>query len=163
MLRCTKGRGDIPRFGKSFSFDESFDEVEYCGRSAESYADMKDQAPIEEVKCRVSDMTEPNIKPQESGNRYDTRWASVSNGKTTVKFTAVDRAFELGIKPYSDKELLHMKHREDEKRTGTYVTISAFQRGIGTGICGPQTADRYKYSVKNDYVLKFIISTETKE
>ena len=62
-----------------------------------------------------------------------------------------DKAYELGIKPYSDRELLGMKHREDEKRTGTYVTISAFQQGIGTGICGPET---------KEYVLRFVISCE---
>jgi len=158
-IRCTKGKGDLPRFGKAFRFDESFDEVRYYGRSGESYADMKDQFPIEEVSCRVTDMTEPNIKPQESGNRYDTRWASVSDGKTVVSFTAVDKAFELGIKPYSDTELLGMAHREDEKRTGTYVTVSAFQQGIGTGICGPQTNDEFKYSAKEEKTLRFILST----
>ncbi len=107
-------------------------------------------------------MTEPNIRPQESGNRYDTRWSSVSNGSTAVKFIAVDKAFELGIKPYSDTELLGMKHREDEKRTGTYVTVSAFQQGIGTGICGPQTADEFRYPVKQDYEFSFLIMAENK-
>ena len=159
-LRCTKGKGNVPRFGKAFRFDERFDDVKYYGRCGESYADMKDQFPIEETACKVGDMTEPNIKPQESGSRFDTRWASVSDGKTTVKFSAVDKAYELGIKPYSDRELLGMKHREDEKRTGTYVTVSAFQQGIGTGICGPETKDEFKYPVKDEYVLRFVISCE---
>ncbi|MBR3377696.1 MAG: hypothetical protein IKG44_08470 [Mogibacterium sp.] len=159
-LRCTKGKGNVPRFGKAFRFDERFDDVKYYGRCGESYADMKDQFPIEETTCKVGDMTEPNIKPQESGSRFDTRWASVSDGKTTVKFSAVDKAYELGIKPYSDRELLGMKHREDEKRTGTYVTVSAFQQGIGTGICGPETKDEFKYPVKDEYVLRFVISCE---
>ena len=158
-LHCVKGRGNLPRFGKAFRFDQSFDSVGYLGRSGESYADMKEQFPIEEVSCSVCDMTEPNIRPQESGNRFDTRWASVSDGKTTVKFSAAGRAFELGIKPYSDRELLGMKHREDEVRTGTYVTVSAFQQGIGTGICGPETADEFKYPADRDYELQFVIST----
>ena len=159
-LHCVKGKGDLPRFGKAFRFDQSFDDVTYYGRSGESYADMKDQFPIAEVSCKVADMTEPNIKPQESGSRFDTRWAAVSDGNTEVKFIAVDKAFELEIKPYSDVELLPMKHREDEKRTGTYVTISAFQQGIGTGICGPETFDELKHSVKEDQELSFIIRVE---
>ncbi len=159
-LRCTKGKGNVPRFGKAFRFDERFDDVKYYGRCGESYADMKDQFPIEETTCKAGDMTEPNIKPQESGSRFDTRWASVSDGKTAVKFSAVGKAYELGIKPYSDRELLGMKHREDEKRTGTYVTVSAFQQGIGTGICGPETKDEFKYPVKDEYVLRFVISCE---
>jgi hypothetical protein len=136
-----------------------FDNVRYTGRIGESYCDMKDQFPIRTVECKVADMTEPNIRPQESGNRCDCTEASVSNGKVTVTFKAVDKPFELGIKPYSYWSLCMMKHREDEKRTGTYVTIQAFQQGIGTGICGPETAQEYCYPAKGEYELKFLIST----
>ena len=162
-LKCVKGGGNLPRFGKAFRLGSEFDKVRYLGRNGESYADMKDQTQIEEVSCTVEDMTEPNIRPQESGNRMDCRWAEISNGTDTIRFTALDRAFELGIKPYSDRELLGMTHREDEVRTGTYVTISAFQMGIGTGICGPVTAPEYCYPAKKEYELKFLISTEKTE
>jgi hypothetical protein len=121
---------------------------------------MKDQFPIRCVACKVRDMTEPNIRPQESGNRTDCRWVSVSSGERKVTFTALGKPFELGVKPYSDRELLGMKHREDEKRTGTYVTLSAFQQGIGTGICGPATAPEFCYPACIDYELRFMISID---
>ncbi len=156
-LHCEKGSGTLPRFGKVYRLDSAYDAVRYYARNGESYADMKEQAPIEEVSCSVKEMTEPNIRPQESGNRCDCRWASVSNGSQTVSFRAVEKAFELGIKPYSDRELSRMRHREDEVRTGTYVAVSAFQMGIGTGICGPQTAPEYCYPMDQDYVLRFLI------
>lgn len=156
-LRCERGSGYLPRFGKAFRLDESFCNVAYYGRNGESYADMKEHTQIGMVSCRVRDMTEPNIRPQESGNRCDCQWASVSDGKLRVSFRAVDRPYELGIKPYSDRQLLSMKHREDEKGTGTYVTISAFQMGIGTGSCGPATAPEYCYPMEREYVLRFLI------
>ena len=156
-LQCISGRGELPRFSKVFRLEESFDRVEYTGRTGESYCDMKDHVPIGHVKCTVGDMTEPNIRPQESGNRCDCTFAQVSDGETAFSFTAVDQPFELGIKPYSDWELLSMKHREDEIRTGTYVAISAFQMGIGTGSCGPATMPQYRYSANEEYVLRFII------
>ena len=53
-----------------------------------------------------------------------------------------------------------MKHREDEKRTGTYVTIQAFQQGIGTGACGPGVAPEFLYFSDQDYMLKFLITVE---
>ena len=159
-LHCTRGRGDLPRFGKAFMLSKDFDNVEYYGRNGESYADMKDHTQIEHVTCSVSDMTEPNIRPQESGNRCDTRWASLSDGKHTVKFTAASGDFDLGIKPYSDRELLDMRHREDEIQTGTYVTISAFQQGLGTGICGPAPSPDVCYPMKHDYELCFTISAK---
>ena len=159
-LHCVKGDKIIPRFGKTFRLEDVFDAVEYTGRTGESYCDMKDQFPIRTVKCTVKDMTEPNIRPQESGNRCECTEASVSDGKVKVTFKAVDKPFELGIKPYSDWALCRMKHREDEKRTGTYVTIQAFQQGIGTGACGPGVMPEYQYSAKNDYVLRFLICVE---
>ena len=156
-IHKTIGVGTLPRFAKSFRLDESFDDVTYTARTGESYADMKEQFPVRTVSCKVADMTEPNLRPQESGNRCDCTSASVSDGSTTVTFEAVEKPYELNIKPYTDEALKHMKHREDEVRTGTYVTINAFQMGIGTGACGPGIAPEYKYSSDEAYELKFLI------
>lgn len=161
-IKCLKGKGDLPRFGKAFTLDSSFDQVQYVARNGESYADMKEQYQIESVSCQVADMTEPNIRPQESGNRCDGRFVRLSNGEVEFAFTAFDKPFEIGVKPYSDRELLTMKHLSDEIRTGTYVTLSAFQMGIGTGICGPKTAKEYRYPVKEDYTLQFLIRSISK-
>lgn len=160
VLHCTAGGGAVPRFGKCFRLDEAFDAVRYVGRCGESYCDMREQFPIKDVKCTVADMTEPNIRPQESGNRMDCTVASVSDGRVKVTFEAVDAPFELGIKPYTDKALCAMRHRKDEVRTGTYVTIQAFQQGIGTGACGPGIMPEFRYSARRDYTLKFLIRVE---
>ena len=159
-LHCAFGGGIVPRFGKCFRLDSRYDDVAYEGREGESYCDMKEQFPVKEVHCRVRDMTEPNIKPQESGNRCDCAWAEVADGRAKVRFQAVEKPFELGIKPYSDRELIAMKHREDEARSGTYVTVQAFQQGIGTGACGPAIMPEYQYPAKRDYEVKFVISVE---
>ena len=150
----------VPRFGKSFRLDEIFDTVRYTGRCGESYCDMKDQFPVRDVTCAVSDMTEPNIRPQESGNRCDCTVASVTDGRTRIIFEAVDAPFELAVKPYTDRALCSMAHRCDEVRTGTYVTIQAFQQGIGTGACGPAIMPEYQFPADRDYTLRFLIRTE---
>ncbi len=157
-LCCIRGSGELPRFGKAFRLDSSFDQVTYTGRNGESYRDMKEHTQIQTVHCRVGDMVEPNIKPQESGNRCDATFVAISDGETEFSVTAVDKPFELGIKPYSDRELLTMKHRSDEVTTGTYLTISAFQMGIGTGSCGPATRPEYRFSAKGEYTLRFILA-----
>ena len=160
LLIPLKAKGRIPRFAKAFRTDSSFSHVDYLGRSGESYLDMKEQYPVKECSCSVSDMVEPSVKPQESGNRCDVRWASVSDGKHSVKFTAVDNPFELSVKPYSDTELISMKHRSDEKTTGTYVAINAFQQGIGTGSCGPYTLDGHCYKAADDHLVRFVVTVE---
>ena len=159
-LHCERGRGDLPRFGVCYRFDESWDDVEYLGRNGESYRDMREQAQIERVRCHVADMTEPNIRPQESGNRMDCQYVTLSNSEKSVRFTAVDQTFELAVKPYSDEELRAMRHREDEARTGTYVTLQAFQMGIGTGSCGPATRPEYRFSCADDHTLRYLVSWE---
>ena len=159
-IHCEKGKGNLPRFGKCWRLDSGFDRVEYLGRNGESYCDMKEQTQVEVVRCTVKEMTEPNIRPQESGNRMDCQYVVLSDGKRRVRFTAVDRPFELAVKPYSDKELAEMKHREDERVSGTYVTVQAFQMGIGTGSCGPATRPEYCFDRKKDYEFKYLISWE---
>ena len=156
-LHCERGGGIVPRFGKCFRLDARFDDVYYVGRTGESYIDMKEQFPIGAVRCRVGDMTEPNIKPQESGNRCDCTVAALSDGRATVRITAIERPFELGVKPYTDRALMDMKHRSDEVRTGTYVTVQAFQQGIGTGACGPAVMPEFQYPANRDYELKCLI------
>ena len=61
------------------------------------------------------------------------------------------------VNGYSEKELTGMRHRSDEKVTGTYVTINAFQKGIGTGACGPVTAPEFTYKAEGTYTLQFFI------
>ena len=157
-LHCIRGKGTVPRFGKVFRLHRDYDTVSYHGRTGESYCDMKEQFPIADVgPLSAADMTEPNLKPQESGNRCDCSWAALRSDKVQISFEAVDRPFELAVKPYSDLALTKMKHREDERRTGTYVTIQAFQQGIGTGSCGPRIAPEYTFSVREDYLLRFLI------
>ena len=156
-LSPIKVKNDIFRFAKAFKLDKSFNKVDYFGRLNESYCDMKDYSLIGENTRKVIDMVEPNIRPQESGNRCDCKFAQFTNGDIIIRFTALEEPFELGVKPYSDKELLSMKHRDEENNTGTFVNICKFNRGIGTGACGPVTLDKYKYSGNKDYTLKFMI------
>ncbi len=160
VIHPVRANGYLPRFGKCFQLPSSFDDVAYLAREGESYNDMKDQFVIRECKKKVLDMTEPNIKPQESGNRTDARYVEVASKGNRIRFEALKAPFEFGIKPYTDRALLSMKHQKDEVRTGTYVTIEAFQQGIGTGACGPVTAERFKYPCDRDYTLKILIKTK---
>jgi beta-galactosidase len=156
-LNSQKAKFDLFRFSKYFKLDKSFDKVIYYGRKSESYCDMKDYSIIDEVETRVNKMVEPNIRPQESGNRCDCKYACFTNGKIQFIFKALEEPFELGVKPYSENELLNMKHRNDEINSDTFINICKFNRGIGTGACGPVTLEEYKYYPNKEYKLKFVI------
>ncbi len=162
-IRREKGRGELPRFGKCWRLPLSFDQISYLGRSGESYMDMKDQAIIEKVDCGIREMTEPNIRPQESGNRMDCQYARLSDGERFVLFTAIDEPFQLAVKPYSDRALTKMRHREDERPEGCYVTVQGFQMGIGTGSCGPATRAQYRFPGDKEYSFRYLISWGTEK
>jgi len=53
-----------------------------------------------------------------------------------------------------------MRHTGDEKAVGTFVTINAFQKGIGTGSCGPLTAERFTFKADRDYTISYLIRVE---
>ena len=152
--------GFIPRFGKCYKLPSSFDDVSYLAREGETYNDMRDQFIIKSCHKKVLEMTEPNIKPQETGNRMDASYVELSSKECKVRFEAVNDVFEFGVKPYTDRALTTMRHNKDEVRTGTYVCIEAFQQGIGTGACGPQIAPQFKYKADRDYTVKFLIKTK---
>ena len=156
-IRRERGRGELPRFGKCWRLPPDYERISYLGRNGESYMDMADHAIIEKVECSLEDMTEPNIRPQESGNRMECQYARFSNGENYVLFTALDAPFQLAVKPYSDRALLSMRHREDEKKEGCYVTVQAFQMGIGTGSCGPATREKYRFAGDKEYSFRYLI------
>lgn len=161
-ITALSGKGYLPRFAKVFPLKDSYKNIKYMGRDGESYADIKDHTIVKKVECSIDDMFEHYIKPQENGNRMDVAWAKISSDKHMIKFAAIENTFDLGIKKFSDTELLGMKHVNDEFVSGTYVAIGAFQQGIGSGSCGPKTSEKYMYpiSIKDSYTIKFLISYE---
>ncbi len=68
---------DIPRLGLDLTIPSEFDRVEWFGRGPhESYVDRKSGAEIGVYQSTPSDLYYPYIRPQENGNRTDTRWVS---------------------------------------------------------------------------------------
>ena len=150
----------LPRFGKTFVLDESFTRITYRGRSGETYIDMHEHFPIKTVSCTPEDMTEPNIRPQESGNREDCRFVTLENDTRRITFTAIDAPFCLGIKTCSERALAAASHIQDIRKSGVYVTLSAFMMGIGTGSCGPKVLEKYRFPGNREYSFRYLITIE---
>ena len=156
-LQCLEGEGLLPRFAKVFRLEPGFAKVRWYGRDRESYRDMYEHSRICENEARLEDMMEPNLRPQESGSRMDTCWAELSDGRTAFRFEAIDAPFELGVKPCTDRALLHMRHRADLVTEGAYAAISLFQMGVGSASCGPHTDARHTFPANRTYTLRFVI------
>ena len=155
-IHCAAGLGYLPRFGKVFKLPLEFSNVKWFGTELEAYEDMQAHTVIKECSCSAETMNAYPIKPQESGNRMQVRYASLTdeNGKGYL-FEAVDRPFCLGIKTCSDRTLSKLKHREEIPKEAVYVSLSTFQQGLGTGSCGPYILKEHRFPLNRDYEIKF--------
>lgn len=130
----------LPRFGVHAELDSKFENIEYYGRGPEeNYSDFIEHSPIDVYKTTVTNMAHKYIKPQDSGNRGDTRYSVLMNDKgNCIKFSALSKFFNFNANHFTLNQLLKANHIEDLPDTDTtYTSIDGFVRGTGSGSCGP--------------------------
>ena len=129
----------LPRFGVHAELPASFEKVSYYGRgTSENYSDFKEHAPIGIYKTDVSSMGHKYIKPQDSGNRGDIRYAEIKNENGKIRFSALGKFFSFNANHFTLGQLKKAKHIEDLPDTDTtFAAIDGFVRGTGSGSCGP--------------------------
>ena len=68
------------RFGVQIPMPASFENIRYYGRGpGESYSDRHDSAFIGLWEQTVTEQPYPYIRPQETGNKYDVRWFTLTD------------------------------------------------------------------------------------
>ena len=129
----------LPRFGVHVEMPKGFEKVRYYGRGqTENYSDFKEHAPLGIYETDVSSMGHKYIKPQDSGNRGDVRYAEISGGNGKIKFSALGKFFSFNANHFTLGQLKKAKHIEDLPDTDTtFAAIDGFVRGTGSGSCGP--------------------------
>lgn len=153
---------ELPRFGVHAELAESFENVKYYGRgSAENYSDFKEHAPIGTYETTVSKMAHKYIKPQDSGNRGDVRYAALSDRNGSIKFNAVEKPFSFNANHFTLGQLNKALHIEDLPDTATtFTAIDGFVRGTGSGSCGPAVARADSISFTCVKPLEFMFEVE---
>ncbi|MFC2158399.1 glycoside hydrolase family 2 TIM barrel-domain containing protein [Acidobacteriota bacterium] len=69
---------ELPRFGMTLIFPEKLSHITWFGRGPhENYWDRKTGAPVGLYSMSVADLYHAYVRPQENGNRSDTRWLSL--------------------------------------------------------------------------------------
>lgn len=152
--------GSIPRIGKVIEMDAEFNDVIYYGNGPyESYPDMKNHVRLGVYSKKAEDFLEPYLRPQESGNRTDVRYATIKNEKGEgLMFLADKEVFNFGVKTIPDKELEKCKHIEDLKDFGyKYVSVDGYMMGVGSNSCGPLTIPEYRLPTSKTYITSFTI------
>ncbi|MDD6012381.1 MAG: glycoside hydrolase family 2 TIM barrel-domain containing protein [Oscillospiraceae bacterium] len=129
----------IPRFGVHAELPAAFEKVEYYGRGpVENYSDFKEHSPIGVYDSDVAHMAHKYIKPQDSGNRGEVRYAAINSGNSKIRFSAVGKFLSFNANHFTLKQLKKAKHIEDLPDTDTtFAAIDGYVRGTGSGSCGP--------------------------
>lgn len=129
---------EIPRFGMRVVLPGGYNDLEYYGRGPwENYSDRNTASFIGTYKDKVENQfTWTYIRPQESGNKTDTRWVKLGNGNSgltitgaqPLSFSALNISPE-SIDPGPVKIPTHTNdvHPEDK----VYLHIDMAQRGVG--------------------------------
>lgn len=136
------GKGDLPmlpRFGLQLKLAKDFEKVEWFGRGPhESYSDRRTSASIGFYSGSIWEQYFPYVRAQESGNKTDVRWMTVSNTTGNSWKLEAKHPLSVNILPFDYSVLYHKEKEEPNKHGGSVekgnvVTwmIDLKQQGLG--------------------------------
>ena len=137
---------DLPRVGVKMELPPEFDRVEYRGMGPiENYRDRAAAAYEGVFADTVDGMFTPYIMPQSNGNRTRVLYAACRDAAGRGVLIAAPRRMEFSVSRFSQEDMTAALHLSDLKPDGVlHVCCDAFQRGVGTASCGPDTLEEYR-------------------
>lgn len=154
----------LPKFGLLMAMDKSFDTTEFFGMGPfDSYIDRHNSSYMGKFCNKAGRDWTDYIKPQDSGNHWNTYWAYVHNREGLgLMFSNEVDAFEFSAVPYTPDELSRHRHSfELPESTKTVVSVDYMNSGVGSASCGPALQDKYRLNKENFIFNMTIIPTET--
>ena len=145
----------LPRIGLVLELPAQFQHVEWFGRGyGETYRDSKLSQPVGKYTASSIDALWVDYEvPQESANRTDTRYVSVTNGsgagllaQFADKKGGQRKLFDFQVSHYRMKDVAAADHPHElkrKKREEVVLRLDAEHHGLGSGSCGPRTLDEY--------------------
>ncbi|KAH7072681.1 hypothetical protein BKA63DRAFT_472803 [Paraphoma chrysanthemicola] len=157
----------LPRIGLVMELPATFQAVEWFGRGpGESYRDSKYSQPVGKYEAKsVDELWVDYEVPQESSNRTDVRWVSLSDksskttllaqfastGKKEEKDKNERKLFDFQVSHYRAKDVAAAGHPHElahKKREEVVLRLDAEHHGLGSGSCGPRTLEEYALLTK---------------
>ena len=135
----------LPRFGLRPTLETRYGRVRYAGLGpGESYMDKRRASWPGVFTFAVAEQTCEYLRPQDYGNRQDTRWAAVTREDGLGLLIAGGEPFAFSALPYTREELERTGHNYELEEAGrTVLSVDAWQSGIGSHSCGPWLAKEY--------------------
>lgn len=145
----------IPRFGFVFHLREDFSGVAYFGRGkGEAYEDKLLSAPVGVYESQADAMYVSYVRPQENGAHCGSRWVSLQ-AKNEMFSLHSPHDFSFSVSPFSLHD--YAAHPFDMKKPGGVFLFADYRMcGVGSGACGPATAEKYLLKEKEMSVRFFL-------
>ncbi len=132
-LNTGSGLPNIPRVGMQMKIPAAFDQQQWYGLGPqETYSDRKMGAQTGIFTNSVSNDFFHYVMPQESNNKVDTRWASLTDSNGSGILISSSEKLSFSAWPYSMKEIEEAKHINELKpKDFITVNIDKLQMGVG--------------------------------
>ncbi|KXS22161.1 glycoside hydrolase family 2 protein [Gonapodya prolifera JEL478] len=158
----------VPRVGLTSSVPAAFQSVSWYGLGPEAaYPDVSRSARLGQYSypsVTSFDDSSKRSKPQEAGNRHQTRWATFVDPKSKRGFLVegVSDVFDFSASWFTDKEIWDAKHPKDllalapETRSTFVLHLDHKHNGIGTNSCGEDVMPQYQlHPGKFEWKMRF--------
>ncbi len=141
---------NLPRLGWQLRLPGRFDRFTWYGRGPhESYSDRKESAPVGVYSGTVQQQYVPYIKPQENGNKTDTRWAAVTDSLGFGLLAVGLPLLNVSAHHYTPEDFTAARHTTDlRRRDETILHLDHRQAGLGSNSCGPGPLPPYLLEAK---------------
>ena len=159
--RGMQGLAEMPRFGMMMAVPEGLETIQWFGKGPqETYWDRSD-AKVNLYKGTVDEQLFDYSQPQETGNKVDVRWASLSNNNGVGLLAIGEPLLSVNALHYSPEDITSIDGRgpkhwyQIQRRDNIYLNLDYRQMGVGgDNSWGARThpqftlpgTDKYEYS-----------------
>ncbi len=135
----------LPKLGLRMTLPRGLEHLQWYGRGPhENYIDRKVGAAVGAYTSTVSDQYVPYVWPQETGNKEDVRWATLTDESGAGLLVVAEDVFAITALHMTAGDLERARHINEVKpRPETYLSIDYAQCGLGNGSCGPGVLRKY--------------------
>ena len=148
----------LPRIGLTMRIPGEFSNAAWFGLGpGEAYSDTKTAQRVGYYKMPVDSMFTNYVRPQDNGNRHETRRMALYDVKMCGLMVAGTPYFDFSAKHCTDQALDEAKHpHEIAPDDAVTLNLDWKQCGIGSGSCGPLPAEKYLIPAEDfSFTMKF--------
>ena len=128
--------------------DKALEQLQWYGRGPhENYPDRQTGAAIALHRSTVTDQYVPYPKVQETGNKCDVRWLTLTDEDGSGLMIKDNAPMGMSALHYTPADLQAARHTHElKKRPEVILCLDAGASGLGNGSCGPGPLPEYIYT-----------------